>query len=147
MQVTSYSAAALGSFPKPIRISHPIPVAPKAFAVSARYMKEHWMKITVAVLAGLVAGFFAGALSSREHTAFNQVVYAANLPSTHTSAPASSAASPSAADPAVAQEMSRLRAENQQLQSLVEQLRKSSPSAHLRRAKARHRRHTSHVSG
>jgi hypothetical protein len=148
MQVTSYNAAALGSFSKPIRIAYPVPAVRKAFAVSARYMKEHWIKITLAVLGGLIAGFFAGAASSREYTALNQVVYAANLPPAQSSPAVSPAPSPSAANQAVAQEISRLRAENQQLQSLVEQLRKGSPATHSRRAKARHRRHaSSHVSG
>lgn len=154
MQVSSQSTATLGLFCRPMKVAYPASQVHSCSDFCARYLREHWTKIAVAVIAGALAGFFAGAVSSREYLAMNQVVYAAGT-ATNASATAQrqdalaqrnqaarSQTQQTEAEQATEQEMSRLRAENQQLQALVDELQKERPAAHGRRIKAHHRRRT-----
>ena len=77
MQVSSPSTATLGSFCRPMKVLYPAPAASSGVSVCARYLREHWTKIAVATVAGVLAGFLAGAVSSREYMPLTQVVYAA----------------------------------------------------------------------
>jgi len=148
MQVSSQSTAALGPFSRPIKIAYPTPAARGGARMLPQYLKEHWTKIMIAVMGGVLSGFFAGALSSRESATLGQVVYAAgvtgNPSATRIPATQQPKAEPasSTGEPANMQEVSRLRQENQQLQALVDELQKERPSP-SRHMKARHRRHTS----
>lgn len=145
MQVSSQYAAALGPFSRPTRVVYPTAAVRTEMSVCARYLREHWRKITVAVMTGVLAGFFAGAVSSREYRGLTQVVYAAGVarnqtPPVATVQQQSALAQQSAAAQATAHDVSRLRAENQQLQALVDELQKGRAPAHTRRVRAHHRR-------
>lgn len=147
MQVGSQSAAALGPFARPIKIAYPTMAVHGGARTFARYLKQHWTKITIAALGGVLAGFFAGALSSREFSAPGQVVYAAGTATAHNATVvATTHRDPSveqfAGAQASLQEVSRLRMENQQLQALVDELQKERPQSHSRKYKAHRRRHS-----
>jgi hypothetical protein len=144
MQVSSPSAAILGSFRRPTKVFYPAPAVRSGASVCARYFRQHWTKIAVAMFGGVLAGFLAGAVSSREYV-LDQVVYAAGAMSTPgvpmLAAPQQRAEAPrNPGEQATLQEMSRLRAENQQLQALVDELQKERPAVHSRKGKAHHRR-------
>jgi len=147
MQVGSQSMATLRPFCHPMKVVYSAPAVPNYVSVCVSYLSEHWTKIAVAVIGGLLAGFFAGAVSSREYTALSQVVYAAGV-TTNQTAPAvleNTAAQSNAAEQATLQEVSRLKAENQQLQALVDELQKERPAPHSRRARAHRRRRGAHA--
>jgi hypothetical protein len=133
MQVSSQSAAALGPFCRPMKVAYPARAVDESMISGARllcmrYLREHWTKIAVALIGGLLAGFLAGAVNSRESMAIGQVVYAAGVTPGQASAvtaavvSASGMAKPSATEQAALEEVSRLRAENQQLQARVDEL-------------------------
>jgi hypothetical protein len=151
MQVSSQSTATLGLFCRPMKVAYPAPAVRSWAGVCVRYLRKHWTKIAVAVTGGVLAGFFAGAVSSRESLELNQVVYAAGTATNtnasalgtvqHQTAPAEqNQAQRNQSEQATQQEMSRLKAENQQLQALVDELQKERPAAHNRRVKTHHRR-------
>lgn len=146
MQVSSQSTAALGAFCRPMKVAYPVRPVNKSLELCLGYLREHWNKIAMALIAGLLAGFFAGAVNSREFLAMGDVVYAAGLVPTPSGSAAwavkraSEAARPSAAEQAAIEEASRLRAENQQLQALVNELQNEHAPAHARKGHARHRR-------
>jgi hypothetical protein len=103
----------------------------------------------VAVIGGALAGFFAGAVSSRQTLELNQVVYAAGTATNASTlgtaqlqtAPAGQTqAEQNEVQQATQQEVSRLKAENHQLQALVDELQKERPAAHNRRVKTHHHR-------
>ncbi len=145
MQVSSQPMATLGSFCRPMKVVYPASAVRGRAGVCGPYLREHWTKIAVAIIGGVLAGFFAGVVSSREYLPLAQVVYAAGAPATRVTNTAS-LQPPSAEaqrDQAAVQEVSRLRAENQQLQALVVELQKERPAAHSRKARAHHRRHSS----
>src|ERR1700685_3649447 len=85
MQASSQYAAAINPFSRPIRVTYSAPAVRSGAGVCVRYLREHWTKISVAVIGGLLAGFFAGAVSSREYMPMTHVVYAAGA--TNQSAP------------------------------------------------------------
>jgi hypothetical protein len=145
MQVSSQSAAALDSFCRPMRVAYPAPAVRSGARWCERYLREHWNKIAVALMGGVLAGFLAGAVNSREYVAVTQVVYAAgvngnrNNPALVGAQQQDAAAQRIAAGQAAFEEVSRLRAENQQLQSLVDELQNERAS----RKHTHHRRHNS----
>jgi len=90
-----------------------------------QYLRQHWNKIAIAAASGVLAGFLAAAVSSRENPPLTQVVYAAGATT----------------QPALAsQEVSQLRAENEHLQALIDQLQKAHPAARAHKAKVHRRR-------
>jgi hypothetical protein len=144
MQVSSQSTATFDAFCRPMKIVYPAPTVRSCADVCVCYLKQHWTKLAVSIIGGVLAGFFAGAVSSREYLPLNQVVYAAGT-ARNANAPATAPlqkvpAERNPAEQATEQEVSRLRAENQQLQALVDELQKDRPAAHSRRAKTHHRR-------
>lgn len=142
MQVSGQSTATLGPSCRPMKVLYSAPAVPSYVSVCVCYLSEHWTKIAVAAIAGLLAGFFAGAVSSREYTPLTQVVYAAGV-ATNRTAPTvleKTAAQSNVAEQATLQEVSRLKAENQQLQALVDELQKELPATHSRKVRAHHRR-------
>jgi hypothetical protein len=140
MQVSSPSAATLGSFCRPMKVLYPAPVVRSGASVCVRYFGEHWTKIAIAIVGGVLAGFLAGAVSSREYMPLNQVVYAAGAVPSAEAPMITAALRQSPGEQAALQEMSRLRAENQQLQALVDELQKERPAVHSRKGKAHHHR-------
>jgi hypothetical protein len=144
MQVSSQLTAALSPMSRPFRVAYPVAAVRGGAGLCRRFWREHWKKIVVAVIAGALAGFFAGAVSSREYMTPSPVVYAAGVATNRAETPAQedSAAPGAAVQQAAAQEMTRLKAENQQLQALVDELQKELPASHGRRAKTHHRKRT-----
>lgn len=136
MQVSGQYSAALSPFSRPIRIAYPDSAVRGGVGICARYLRQHWNKIAVAIGAGVLAGFLAGAVSSRENPALSQVVYAAGP--AKQAVPEAAQVQNTMIQPM--QEVSRLRAENQQLQALVEELQKGQPAVRGHRAKAHHKR-------
>ena len=133
--MAAYCTTALDVLYRPIRVAYPGRSENRS-AVFVRYAKTHWKKIGMAVLSGMFAGFLAGAVSSRTNAPLDRVVYAAHPPSLLAAAVPVRAASPDNT-----KELSRLRAQNQELQVLVDTLRLHPAATHVRRAKAhRHRR-------
>ncbi|HEX3685868.1 MAG TPA: hypothetical protein VHU83_25280 [Bryobacteraceae bacterium] len=149
MQLSSQSTATLGLFCRPMKVAYPAPAVRSCAGVCARYLRAHWPKIAVAVIGGALAGFFAGAVSSRQTLELNQVVYAAGTATNASTlgtaqlqtAPAGQTqAEQNEVQQATQQEVSRLKAENHQLQALVDELQKERPAAHNRRVKTHHHR-------
>jgi hypothetical protein len=139
----SSQATALNGLYRPIRVAYPIRTENRA-AVCMRFVKAHWKKITVAIAAGVFAGFLAGAVGSKEAISLARVVYAATpttraSPSVHGSAAVPASRVVSAGNQDTVAEVSRLRAQNQELQALVQELRKQ--PQHVRTHRARARRH------
>jgi uncharacterized membrane protein YfcA len=137
--VASYYAAALHSFSRPFKIVYPTRQEKRA-ALWPDYVKAHWTKITLAAALGMLFGFIAGVVSSRAGALFTPVVYAAAsapMPSMLVTKPARAASNQSAQD-----ELIRLRAQNEQLASMLAELKKNAPPSHARRAIAHRRRRT-----
>lgn len=145
MQVSVQPAANLDSFCRLIRVAHRAPAARNGARLWERYLRAHWNKIAVALIGGVLAGFVAGAVNSREYFAVTQVVYAAGVnakpgnPALAGVEEQNAAAQRNASEDAALAEVSRLRAENQQLQSLVDELQNERAS----RKHTHHRRHSS----
>jgi hypothetical protein len=143
--VSSQYSAAWSPLSRPIRIAYPATALQGGAGTHKEYVRQHWSKITIAVVAGILAGFLAGAVSSRENPPLTQVVYAAGVTTSGTAR--SSLAEPWQGAPATtqasAQEVSQLRAENEHLQALVDQLQKAHPATRSYRAKS-HRRRRAH---
>jgi hypothetical protein len=137
--VASYYAAALHSFSRPFKVAYPTRHQNRS-ALWLEYVKAHWTKITLAVAVGMFAGFIAGVVSSRAGLLFTQVVYAAPAPAPDITG--LKPAAPTAVHRLAQDEVTRLRAENEQLETMLAELKKTSPPAHTRRAKAHHRRRT-----
>jgi hypothetical protein len=138
--VASYYAADLQSFSRPFKVVYPTRPEHRS-ALWVAYVRAHWTKIALAAAVGMLFGFIAGVVSSRAGALFTPVVYAA------ASAPgpasvASKPSAPTAAHQAAQDELTRLRAQNEQLASMVAELKKNAPAAHGRRAVSHHRRHT-----
>ena len=136
--MASYYAAALHSFSRPFKIVYPTRQEKRA-ALWPDYVKAHWTKITLAAAIGMLFGFIAGVVSSRAGALFTPVVYAAASAPTQ-SIPATKPAAPTASSQAAQDELTRLRAQNEQLASMLAQLKKNAPPTHARRAMAHHRR-------
>lgn len=132
--MSSQYATALSSLHRPIRVAYPVRTANGA-ALCVRYLKKHWKKITVAAAGGVFAGFLTGAVSSRVAVPLSQVVYAATA---RTPAP-QAALDVSTVNQQAMAEVSRLRAENQQLQAMLDDLRKHSPRSRTHHARVRRR--------
>ena len=135
MQVSSQLMAAYGPLPRPIRVAYGSEgavskAAPGVAGAFEQYVKEHWKKVAVAVGSGLLAGFLAGAVTSREYLDPTRVVYAA----TPQVAPGNSLPGQTALD-----ELARLRVENRQLRALVDDLQKGRPASHGRHLRPRRR--------
>jgi hypothetical protein len=119
--MSAHCTTAFHALYRPIRVAYPARSEDRV-TMCIEYVKAHWKKIGVAVLSGIFAGFLAGAATSRADFPLSQVVYAAPIAS-----PAStkvSSVTASATSPDTAAELSRLRAQNQELQALVDKLRK-----------------------
>lgn len=146
MQVSGQSMATFDAFCRPMKVVYPAPAVRSCADVCVRYLREHWTKIAVSIIGGVLAGFFAGAVSSREYLPLDQVVHAAgttlnaNAPTLATAPPQNAPAERNQTIQATQQEVSRLQAENQQLQALVDELQKERPAVHTRRVKTHHRR-------
>jgi hypothetical protein len=137
--VASSYAAALHSFSRPFKVAYPTRTE-KRSGLWLDSVKAHWTKITLAVAIGMFAGFIAGVVTSRAGLLFTQVVYAA-APAPAPNIVAVKPAVPTADKPLAQDEVTRLRAQNEQLQTMLAELKKT-PAAHARRAKAHHRRRT-----
>lgn len=147
MQVSGQFATTADSFCRPIRVAYPAPAVRSGARWCERYLRAHWNKIAVALIGGVLAGFLAGAVNSREYFSVNQVVYAAGVsanprnPALARAQQQNAPAQRSAGEQAALAEVSRLRAENQQLQSLVDELqneRVSRKYTHRRRHSSAH---------
>lgn len=136
--VASYYAAALHSFSRPFKVAYPTRREKKT-ALWLEYAKAHWSKITLATTIGMLAGFIAGVVSSRAGLLVPHVVYAATA-TPAPNVPILKPAPPSAANQVAQDEVTRLRAQNEQLETMVAELKKATPPT--RRAKAHHRRRT-----
>lgn len=136
--MAAYCTTALHTLYRPIRVAYP-GRSENRIAACVRYAKAHWTKIGVAVLSGVFAGFLTGAVTSRTEAPPDRALYAATEPA-HLGTKAL-AAPVKLASPDNTRELSRLRAENQELQALVETLRQHPASTRAHRAKGHRRRH------
>ena len=136
-------AAALHSFSRPFKVAYPARSQPHTI-LGFEYVKAHWKKISTAAAVGILAGFIAGVVSSRAGLLFTEVVYAA-APAAAPSALTLKPPPPIAFNEVAQQELARLRAQNEQLQTTVAELRKESPQSRARRAKSHHRKHARHA--
>ncbi len=136
--MAAYCTTALHVPYRPVRVAYP-GRSENRTAVFARYAKAHWKKIGAAVLSGIFAGFLAGAVSSKTGVPLDPVISAARSPSVV--AVKAGAVPLRIPGPDNTKELSRLRAQNQELQGLVDTLRQHPAPAHARRSKAYRRRH------
>jgi hypothetical protein len=136
--MSAHCTTALHVLYRPIRVAYPA-CSEDHLALCVRYAKAHWKKIGAAVLSGIFAGFLAGAATSRANFPLSQVVYAAPAAS-----PASanlSAVPASGSGAATAAELLRLKAQNRELQALVDTLRKGPLETRTHRARPHKRWH------
>lgn len=137
--MASSYAAALHSFSRPFRVAYPTRHR-QGTTFWLDYVRAHWTKITVAVGIGMLVGFIAGVLSSRAALPFADAVYAASSAPAPTIVVKSSA--PTAANQVAQEELTRLREQNKQLETMLADLKKTAPSAHAHRLQSHHRRRT-----
>lgn len=132
-------AAALHSFSRPFKVAYPARYESRV-GLCFDYIKAHWKKISMAAAIGMLAGFIAGVVSSRTGPLLTETVYASS-PAPAANMVALKPMPPSGATSQVAQdELARLRAQNEKLQTMVAELEKETPTAHSRRGKVHHRR-------
>lgn len=138
--MAAYCTTAVHTLYRPIRVAY-LSRRENRTSVWVQYARVHWTKIIVAALCGIFSGFLAGTVTKGGFSP-DRVVYAAS-PGVRAVAAKAPALSGGVSTPeASAAEVLRLRAENQQLQALLDTLRKHPATpAHARRAKAHRRRH------
>lgn len=136
MHVSSQGVATLGPYARPRRLVEKTRSASIA-APRTGFLTLHLKKIGVAAFFGVLAGFLAAGAISQTSTAREQVVYAVAERAPSTPAVAQ-AAVPAAAD---AEELARLRSQNEELLTLVANLRKQAPHTRAVHAKSHARGH------
>ena len=139
IRVSAQYAAALHSFSRPFKVAYPARCHHRS-TLSFDYVKAHWKKISMAAAVGMLAGFIAGLVSSRSGVLLSEVVYAASSAPAPNLITAKPSPPPAAVGRVAEEELARLRTQNQQLQTIVAELRRDTPSSHPHRAKAHHRR-------
>lgn len=136
--MSAHCTTALHAFYRPIRVAYPARSGDRV-AICIQYIQAHWKKIGAAALSGIFAGFLAGAATSRVDFPLSQVVYAAPIASSTSTRASALAASAAGTDSAA--ELLRLKTQNQELQALVDTLRKHPAEARTHRARLHRRWH------